>query len=142
MPRQMPPNLSPFETVLFDRASFTIGSETSDAINVGIQLKVGANDLDQRGAVLCYLSDNANGDTIISGAPSGGVAIGSDGLAIPLVTNKAFLLVSEADGDIDITITDTSARTIYVVLVMPSGELVVSAAVTFAATTTTTTTGA
>ena len=44
------------------------------------------------------------------------------------------LLVIEADGDIDITIGDASgAATYYLVLVMPSGELVVSDAITFAA---------
>ena len=42
------------------------------------------------------------------------------------------LLTSEADGDIDITISETEAFTGYLILVMPNGKLVASGACTFA----------
>jgi len=113
--------------------TIVVGSEGSNAINVTIQLKTKAGvDLAVRGSVFAYLSDDANGDTIAGTAPDGGVAIGTDGLAIPIVANKAFQLVSEADGDIDITITESSVDTWYLILVMPNGRLVVSDAITFA----------
>ena len=113
--------------------SFVIGAEGSNAINVGIQLKdsVGV-DLAVRGSIRAYLSDDAAGDSIAGTAPSGGVVIGTDGVLIPIVAGKAFELVSEADGDIDITITEAGADTWYLILIMPDGRLVASGAITFA----------
>lgn len=115
--------------------AFVIGAEAGgDTINVGIQLKDSAgDDLAVRGSVLAYLSDDANGDSVAATAPSGGVAIGTDGLAIPLVADKAFLLTSEADGDIDLDIVEAAGDTWYLILVMPDGKLVASNAITFAA---------
>ncbi len=113
--------------------SFVIGGEAGNIINVGIQLKDSAGvDLAVRGAITAYLSDDANGDSIAATAPDGGVAIGTDGVAIPIVANKALQLVSEADGDIDIDITESGVDTWYLILVMPNGKLVASTAITFA----------
>lgn len=65
-------------------AVFVIGAEAADTINVGIQLRDADNaDLAVRGIVKAYLSDDANGDSIVATAPSGGCAIGTDGLLIP-----------------------------------------------------------
>lgn len=112
--------------------AFVIGAEAGDVINVGIQLKDAAGaDLAVRGSVFAYLSDDANGDSLAGTAPDT-VAIGTDGLAIPLVAGKAFQLVSEADGDIDIDITEDGADTWYLILVMPDGRRVASGAITFA----------
>lgn len=113
--------------------AIVVGAQAGDDINVAIQLKDSAGaDLAVRGSVLAYLSDDANGDSIAGTAPSGNVVIGTDGLAIPLVAKKCFLLTSEADGDIDITITEAGADTWYLILVMPDGKLVASDAITFA----------
>jgi hypothetical protein len=115
-------------------AGFTIGEETTNAINVAIQLKDGNGaDIAVRGNVKAYLSDDANGDSIVGTAPDGGVAIGTDGLAIPVVASKAWLLTSESDGDIDLTITHAAgAKTVYLILVLPNGKLKASTAITFA----------
>lgn len=115
-------------------ASFTIGTETSNAINVAIQLKYDKSQADTaRRGVFAYLSDDANGDSIVATAPDGGWAIGTDGLLIPVVASKAAQLVSESDGDIDVTITHAAgAKTVYLILVMPNGRLVASSAITFA----------
>jgi hypothetical protein len=114
-------------------ATFSVGTEGTDAIIVGVQLKTEAGvDIAHRGVVHAYLSDDANGDSLVASAPSGGVAIGTDGLAIPLVANKAFLLTSEADGDIDLSITEAGAKTCYLAVVLPNGKLTVSGAITFA----------
>jgi len=116
-------------------AAFTIGTESGgDVINVGIQLLDGAgDDIATRAAVGFYLSDDANGDTVVAATQA--LAIGTDGIALEYVSNSAGVLISEADGDIDLDITgdDTSAETYYLVLIMPSGELVVSDAIEFAA---------
>lgn len=114
---------------------FTIGTEQGgNTINVGIQLNdADGNALATRASVFAYLSDDANGDSIAATAPSGGVAVGTDGLAIPVVADKAFQLVSEADGDIDLDIVEAGADTWYLIVVLPNGKLAASGAITFAA---------
>jgi len=114
-------------------ATFTIGTEAADEINVAIQLLDGNGDaMATRSAGAFYLSDDADGDTVVAATTS--LAIGTDGVAIEYVSNSAGLFISEADGDVDVTIGDASgAATYYLVLAMPSGELVVSDAITFAA---------
>ncbi len=113
-------------------ASFSIGTEAGNAINVAIQLKdwKGA-DLAYRAALPWYLSSDATGDTI-SSAPASGIAIGTDGLLIEWTNNVSGIVVSEADGDIDVTITDAGTPTFYLNLVLPGGRLATSGAITFA----------
>lgn len=115
-------------------AGFTIGAEAANVINIAIQLtdRNNGNEMGERSSIFAYLSDDANGNSIAGTAPSGGIAIGTDGLAIPLVANKAFMLTSEVDGDIDLNITEAGVDTWYLILVMPDGKLLVSGAITFA----------
>lgn len=112
---------------------FTIGAEDTNAINVSIQLtdRDNGNELKERAALLWYLASNATGDAIAT-APDGGIAIGTDGLLIEHTNNVAGVVVSEADGDIDVTITESTAKSFYLVLVAPDGKLYPSAAITFA----------
>jgi len=115
-------------------AKITVGSEGAGSIiNVTVQLidKDNGNELAERVAIFGYLSDDAYGNSIVSSAPDGGWAIGTDGLLIPVVTNKAAQFVTENDGDLDINITHAGAnKTMYLVLIMPDGQLVVSGAIT------------
>jgi hypothetical protein len=113
-------------------ATFTIGAEAGNVINVGIQLKDAAgSDMAIRNSLPFYLSADANGDAIATAATS--LAIGTDGLMIEWVSNSSGMLTSEADGDIDINVGDASGvATYYLVLVLPNGKLSVSAAITFA----------
>lgn len=115
-------------------ASITPGVETGgDTISVAIQLKDAAGaDLAIRGSVFAYLSDDAAGDSVAATAPSGGVVIGIDGVAIPVVAGKAFQLISEADGDIDLTIVEAAGATWYLIIILANGKLQPSAAITFA----------
>lgn len=66
-------------------ATFVIGSETGgNTRNVAIQLNDAAGDpLTVRAAVKAYFSDDANGDSLITTMPNGGLSIGTDGLIIP-----------------------------------------------------------
>jgi hypothetical protein len=117
-------------------ASYVIGAEAGNVINVVIQLKNDKDQTDQavRAMVLMYLSDDANGDSIVATAPSGAVAIGIDGVIADVGggSKKSFRLISESDGDIDINITEAGVKTLYMVLIMPNGRLVPSGAITFA----------
>lgn len=112
---------------------FTIGSEAANAINVAIQLtdRKNGGDISERVALMWYLASNATGDAIAT-APDGGIAIGTDGLLIEHTNNVAGMVVSEVDGDIDVTITESTAKSFYLVLVAPDGKLYPSAAITFA----------
>lgn len=132
--RRSRPEQSPFGSAgKVGRASITVGAEAGNAINVQIQMQ-NPNGIDcaQRVAVPWYLSNDANGDSIITTAPSGGVAIGTDGVLLEWTDNKAGLMISEADGDVDITLTEAGVLTCYLILVMPDGSLVASGAITFA----------
>lgn len=114
-------------------ATFVIGAESGgNVINVAIQLKdADGNDLATRAAIHFYLSGDTNGDTVVAAATS--LAIGTDGVAIEHVSNSAGILISEADGDIDLNIGDASgAATYYLILILPNGLLKASAAITFA----------
>jgi len=115
-------------------ATAVAGAEAANVVNVAIQLlDADGNALQARASLTAYLSDDANGDSVAGTAPDGGVAIGTDGLAIPLVAGKAWILTSEADGDIDLDATESGTDTWYLVLVMPDGSLIVSNAITMAA---------
>jgi len=115
--------------------TFVIGAEAANVINVGIQLTDAAGvDLAVRGSIEAYLSDDANGDSIVATAPDGGWAIGTDGLLDARTANKSAMFTSEADGDIDIDITHAAgAKTVYLILRMPDGRLQGSGAIIFAA---------
>ena len=118
-------------------AVFTVGSEGAGSIiNVAVQLidRDNGNELAERINIMGYLSDDANGNSKVATAPDGGWAIGTDGLLISIETNKAAFFTTENDGDLDINITHAAgAKTCYLVLVMPDGQLYVSGAITFSA---------
>lgn len=115
-------------------ATITVGTEAADVINVGIQLtQPDGTDLATIGIVTVYLSDDSGGDGVTATAPSGGTAIGTDGsILAELTTGKMWTLNSEADGDIDLDLTEVGTPTFYLVVVLPTGGKVVSDAITFA----------
>ena len=124
---------APFQSNTVAGASFTIGAEAGNVINVIVQLEDGnGNALAERGCVTMYASDDAAGDSI-SAAPDT-IAIGTDGVSSQAyAASEALIAVSEADGDIDINITEAGgADTFYLIVVLPDGTLVASSAITFA----------
>lgn len=115
-------------------ATIGVGAEVGDDITVTIQFTDAEGaDMATPVAVPWYLSDDAAGLDPATAAPDGGAAIGSDGALIESVANLSGLMVSEADGDVDIIFTDAGTLTKYLVLVMPNGSLAISAAITHAA---------
>lgn len=115
------------------KPKFTVGTEAANAINVAIQLydRDNGNEVDERVGLAWYLASNATGDAIAT-ATTGGIAIGTDGLLLEWTNNVSGWVVSEVDGDIDVTITDSGTPTMYLVLVAPDGKVYVSGAITFA----------
>jgi hypothetical protein len=121
-------------TLLPGSPTFTIGSESSNAINVLCSLNdITGTAIAASKVVFVYLSDSAVGDGIIATAPDGGFAIGTDGaILVTHTASKAATIWTESDGDFDITITHAAgAKTLYV-CVTDGFNLFVSSAVTFA----------
>lgn len=116
-----------------------VSLETANARTVSLQLLDRENrDLAMRAGVWGYLSSDPAGDVLEPHSATLTLAGGTDGIVVTNAAantagHSAFWAVSEADGDIDITITQTSgADTFYLVIVLPNGELFVSPAIVFA----------
>ena len=114
-------------------ADIMIGAQDSHTINVAIQLQ------DEDGAalaesmsVLAFLSDDAAGVAQTATAPDGHVSVGTNGGCVHLVTDKFFMLNTDASGALDLDLVESGADTWYLALVFPNGERVVSDAITFA----------
>jgi hypothetical protein len=112
-------------------ATITVSDETANVRTITIQLT------DENGADLAYVASvkaivflNAAGTAFVATGGSTGIAIGTDGALLALVAKKVFELTSEADGDIDLTWTDTGTEAAYLGLVMPNGTIVMSTALT------------
>jgi|PlaIllAssembly_1097288.scaffolds.fasta_scaffold00002_14 hypothetical protein len=122
-----------FDSLLIGNATFTVGTETDDVIRVAVQLKdrAGAN-LAIAAGVQAYLSDNSNGLSLVATAPSGGWAIGTTGVLIPNVANKAATFICSSSGVFNVDITEVGAKTAYLVVILPLGNLKISSAITFA----------
>lgn len=113
-------------------ATITVGAEANDVVNVAIQFTDGAGDaLTNSVGVLAYLSDAATGAGLATTAADS-VAIGTDGVLAEIVAGKAYVLISDDAGAIDIDVTQDAADTLYLILVLPGGAVVASAVLTFA----------
>jgi hypothetical protein len=113
---------------------YTIGSDTGTTITVNIQFNDAAGTaMATRSALYFFLSDDANGDSLAATAPSGGIAAGTDGWIEAITANKSFWGHSEADGDLDVVLTEAGADTWYLGAKMPNGSIIMSAAITFTA---------
>jgi hypothetical protein len=112
-------------------ASIVVGAENTNVRAITIQLKDGqGNDLAHRGTVRLALLLDANGDAFAVTGGSTGIAIGVDGALLPIVAKKHWLAISEADGDIDLTWTDTGTEVAYLAIILPNGRMVISTALT------------
>ena len=113
---------------------FTIGAEAADVINVTIRLRANASDaVAVRNVLRCYLSDDVDGDDVTAAAPDGGVATGASGfILVEEVANIVWTQQTGPVGACDINITETGAKTFYLVIVFGDGRIAVSSAITFA----------
>jgi hypothetical protein len=112
-------------------ASIVVGAEVSNARAITIQLKDESGaDIAVREAVWIAVLLDANGDAFVTTGGSTGIAIGTDGALLPVVAKKLFLAISEADGDIDLTWTDTGTEAAYLAVILPGGKMIISTALT------------
>lgn len=112
-------------------ASISVAAEISNVRQIVIQLKDGqGNDLAIRSAVRIAVLADANGDAFVATGGSTGIAVGTDGALLTIVAKKLFLAISEADGDIDLTWTDTGTEAAYLAVILPNGKMIITAALT------------
>ena len=116
------------------QASFTVGAESGTTIDVAIQLKdYLGNDLANAAPVFAYISSDAAGLELAASGCTTDAAGGTDGKLLVLVAKTAYLLVSEADGDIDVRFTDTGSSGFYLNLIMANGKIATSGKIQFTA---------
>ncbi len=114
-------------------ATITVTDNGDGNFTAAIQVKgeTGVDSLVSR-AVMFYLSTQSDGSDLATNSTDvTSLAIATDGLAIELSTNVAGVLVSESDGDIDLTIVVPTTKTVYLVLVLPNGKLEISDAMAY-----------
>lgn len=112
-------------------ASITVGAEIANARAITIQLRdAEGNDINyvETVEILVFL-DAAMTAFVVTGG-STGIAIGTDGALLAIVAKKYFLATSEADGDIDLTWTDTGTEAAFLGVRLPNGRVVISSALT------------
>lgn len=109
-------------------ATVTVSDEGSPGANqrtITIQLK------DANGADINYVEEvdivlflNAARTAYVATGGSTGIAIGTDGALSTIVAKKVFRATSEADGDIDLTWTDTGTEAAFIGVKLPTGRYV------------------
>lgn len=114
-------------TALCADASITVGDETTNVRPITIQLKdANGNDIDYAEVVKLYVFSDATKQALATGG-STGIAAGTDGAILRTITaKKQFELVSESDGDIDLTWTDTGTESVVLGLLLPTGRWVLT----------------
>jgi hypothetical protein len=111
--------------------SITVGDESTNVRAITIQLKdANGNDIDYVETVWAAVFLNSAATAFVTTGGSTGIAISTDGAALAVVAKKLFLLTSEADGDIDLTWTDTGTEVAFLGVYTPAGRLVMSGALT------------
>lgn len=126
---------SPYEANLNPNVTLTVGAEAataSDCIRVSAQFKnKNGTALTEKCVARFYLSDVATGLGVTGTGPTT-VAAGSKGAIILEVSRKNYTVMTDANGIVEIDLTDAGTSTWYMVMVLPNGRFVISGAITFA----------
>lgn len=112
-------------------ATITVGAENTNVRAITIQLK------DANGADIAYNArvelgvylDATPTDFVATGG-STGIEIGADGKLLAIVAKKRFVAISKNNGSIKLTWTDTGTEAAYLGVILPSGRIVMSTALT------------
>jgi len=106
-------------------ATVTVSDESTNVRTITIQLTDSAgNDIDYVESVEVAVFTTAARIAFATTGGSTGIAIGTDGALLAVVAKKLFLVTSEADGDIDLTWTDTGTEAAAIGVRLPTGAWV------------------
>ena len=108
--------------------TITVGTATDTCACVIQLLDFAGNDLTVPGTVDIYFTSDSSGQVM---ADVTDCASGTDGDLLELLTDFYFMAVSEADGDIDVTLDGSGADTVYMNVRLPNGKVVISSVITF-----------
>jgi len=112
-------------------ATITVGAESANVRAITIQLKdADGKDINYVEEVDIVVFLNAARTAYVVTGGSTGIAIGTDGALQTIVAKKVFRATSEADGDIDLTWSDTGTEVAYLGVRLPNGRYVMSSALT------------
>jgi len=112
-------------------ATITVGDESANVRAITIQLKdADGKDINYVEEVDIVVFLNAARTAYVVTGGSTGIAIGTDGALQTIVAKKVFRATSEADGDIDLTWTDTGTEVAFLGVRLPNGRYVMSSALT------------
>lgn len=112
-------------------AVITAGAESNDTRAITVQLKdQNGKNLEQRVAVLAYLSSDAGGGT--PHATPADTLTATTGALMVMVTGLAMLLITDATGKVVFNLTQDATATYYLHLLAPDGSLISSNAIAFA----------
>jgi hypothetical protein len=112
-------------------ATITVGDESANVRAITIQLKdADGKDINyvEEVDIVVFLNAARTGYVVTGG--STGIAIGTDGALQTIIAKKVFRATSEADGDIDLTWTDTGTEVAFLGVRLPNGRYVMSSALT------------
>lgn len=109
-------------------ATFTSsGASAGNLFEYAIQLQdSNRRNLNQAVAIPFYISSDAAGQSPLSTAISCSLAGSTDGAILETIANSAGLLICESNGDVDMRLGDSLARSVYINLCMPDGTIVTS----------------
>lgn len=108
-------------------ASIVVAAEDTNVRAITIQLKkANGEDVDTVQTVMIVMFTTAAMTAFATTGGSTGIAIGTDGALLALVAKKVFLATCEADGDIDLSWTDTGTEGVALAVLLPNGKTVVS----------------
>ena len=108
-------------------ATIVVGAENANVRALTIQLlKSDGSDCSAVQQVLIAVFTAATALAFATTGGSTGIAIGTDGALLAVVAKKLFIATSEADGDIDLTWTDTGTEEVAVAVILPNGKMVIS----------------
>lgn len=106
-------------------ATITVAAPVGDARAITIQLKdINGADIAYVETVQIVLFTTAARVAFATTGGSTGLAAGTDGALLALVAKKVFLATSEADGDIDLSYTDTADEPTFLALYLPNGRVI------------------
>jgi len=113
-------------------ATITVGTLAGDVYPVTIQLTdYLGNNLAVPAGVIAYYSSVATGLDPTDVSTDMATTSGGAGAVVISLTKYMYLLISEADGTIAIDSEDSGTDDQYIVLIMPTGKLVVSGVLTY-----------
>lgn len=113
--------------------TITVAAEDTNVVNVAIQVIGGDDqDIDANVHLLVWLTDTEGAAVVPGSAPSGGTAVGATGVVlVELTADVLFLAVTDANGNLELDVTEAGAATWYLNVGLPGGGVVVSDVLTF-----------